>query len=37
MKLSQKQTLNYLLIISGVIVLLNDIVFNETPEIVFFL
>jgi hypothetical protein len=36
MKLSQKQTLNYLLIFSGVIVLLNDIVFNEIPEIVSF-
>ncbi len=36
MKASQKQILNYLLTISGIIVLLNDIVFNETPEIVFF-
>jgi hypothetical protein len=31
MELLQKQILNYLLIISVVIILLNDIVFNEIP------
>lgn len=36
MKLTQKHILNYLLILSGVIVLLNDIIFNETPELVSF-
>lgn len=33
MKLTQKQILNFWLITSGVIVLLNDIILNETPEI----
>ncbi len=36
MKLTQKHILNFLLILSGVIVLLNDIVFNKTPELVSF-
>ncbi|MDX2190985.1 MAG: hypothetical protein SFY32_14085 [Bacteroidota bacterium] len=36
MKFSQKQTLNILLFISIVTVLINDIIFNETTEIVLF-
>ncbi len=36
MKLKQKHILNYLLIFSGIIVLLNDLILNETPEIVSF-
>ncbi len=34
MRLSQKRILNYLLILSVIIVILNDLVLNETPEII---